>query len=194
MNHFGRLQSQPNRIPLLSLCHDFEIWIELLLTGSIPRPAVYAGCFHNFYTTQIRKVIQLYETMLVRHGLMCVGPTGGGKTAIYEILKDALTTLHKDGHKHYFYRPVHTYVLNPKVRHIIMYESRNQWTPYSDIDALALIPDTILGFHGILAMFFLTQFMSKSFHSPVTHLNNYALIIIYAYDYLIIWLVSEHFM
>lgn len=66
--------------------------------------------------SQTRKVIQLYETMLVRHGLMCVGPTGGGKTAIYEILKDALTNLHKDGHKHYFYQPVHTYVLNPKVR------------------------------------------------------------------------------
>ena len=66
---------------------------------------------------QIRKVIQLYETMLVRHGLMCVGPTGGGKTTIYEILKDALTTLHKDGHKHDFYQPVHTYVLNPKVRY-----------------------------------------------------------------------------
>ena len=85
-----------------------------------------------YCSIQIRKVIQLYETMLVRHGLMCVGPTGGGKTAIYEILKDALTNLHKDGHKHYFYRPVHTYVLNPKVRYMLKYESRNQWTPYSD--------------------------------------------------------------
>lgn len=64
---------------------------------------------------QVKKVIQLYETMLVRHGLMCVGPTGGGKTTIYEVLKDALVYLHKEGHKHYFYQPVHTYVLNPKV-------------------------------------------------------------------------------
>ena len=71
-------------------------------------------CF--FVIFQTRKVIQLYETMLVRHGLMCVGPTGGGKTAIYEILKEALINLHTDGHKHYFYQPVHTYVLNPKVR------------------------------------------------------------------------------
>ncbi len=47
---------------------------------------------------------------------MCVGPTGGGKTTIYEVLKHALTWLHKDGHKHYFYQPVHTYVLNPKVK------------------------------------------------------------------------------
>lgn len=51
----------------------------------------------------------------MRHGLMCVGPTGGGKTVAYEVLKDALLALHKDGHDHYFYQPVHTYVLNPKV-------------------------------------------------------------------------------
>ena len=46
---------------------------------------------------------------------MCVGPTGGGKTTVYEILKEALICLHKGGHKHYYYQPVHTYVLNPKV-------------------------------------------------------------------------------
>lgn len=31
----------------------------------------------------LAKIIQLYDTTLVRHGLMLVGPTGGGKTSNY---------------------------------------------------------------------------------------------------------------
>ena len=41
---------------------------------------------------------------------MYVGPTGGGKTTVYEILKEALICLHKAGHKHYYYQPVHTHL------------------------------------------------------------------------------------
>lgn len=33
----------------------------------------------------IKKVIQLYETMIVRWGVMLVGPTGGGKSAILNV-------------------------------------------------------------------------------------------------------------
>eukprot|EP01035_Chromulina_nebulosa_P017188 gene17188-22707_t len=37
------------------------------------------------------KVIQLYETTLVRHGIMMVGPAGSGKSKIISTLQDALT-------------------------------------------------------------------------------------------------------
>ena len=62
----------------------------------------------------INKVIQFYETMLVRHGVMLVGPTGGGKTTVYTTLSHALEKLHSDGYQDPFYLPVKTYVLNPK--------------------------------------------------------------------------------
>ncbi|XP_041838798.1 dynein heavy chain 6, axonemal [Melanotaenia boesemani] len=63
-----------------------------------------------------KKAIQLYETMLVRHGVMLVGPTGGGKSTVYTILADTLETLHRTGHQasNPFYQPVKIYVLNPK--------------------------------------------------------------------------------
>mmetsp|Transcript_5388 Transcript_5388/g.12712 ORF Transcript_5388/g.12712 Transcript_5388/m.12712 type:complete len:4322 (-) Transcript_5388:507-13472(-) len=39
----------------------------------------------------LNKCIQLYDTYLVRHGIMLVGPTGGGKSAIEECLAGALS-------------------------------------------------------------------------------------------------------
>ncbi|XP_053520536.1 dynein axonemal heavy chain 6 [Artibeus jamaicensis] len=65
-------------------------------------------------TSMVKKVIQFYETMLVRHGVMLVGPTGGGKTTVYRVLAETLGNLQKLGIDHPFYQPVKTYVLNPK--------------------------------------------------------------------------------
>ncbi|KAM3174254.1 hypothetical protein ACTXT7_010920 [Hymenolepis weldensis] len=63
----------------------------------------------------LHKCTQLFETTVVRHGLMILGPTGSGKTKCYEILKEALSSLKNqpspDGS---FFQNVVTYVLNPK--------------------------------------------------------------------------------
>ena len=57
----------------------------------------------------LSKALQLYDTIQVRHGLMLVGPTGGGKTSTYTVLRNALTSLQNNG----FYK-VNTHVINPK--------------------------------------------------------------------------------
>lgn len=43
------------------------------------------------------QVIQLYEMIVVRHGLMLVGPTGGGKSSNLHVLEETLTLLKKMG-------------------------------------------------------------------------------------------------
>jgi dynein heavy chain len=42
----------------------------------------------------INSVMQIYETILVRFGIMLVGPTMGGKTTSLNILKESLQALY----------------------------------------------------------------------------------------------------
>ncbi|XP_058809206.1 dynein axonemal heavy chain 6 [Phymastichus coffea] len=62
----------------------------------------------------IKKVIQLHETMRVRHGVMTVGPTGSGKSTVLRTLRDTYTRLHELGIPSPYYQKVHMDVLNPK--------------------------------------------------------------------------------
>jgi dynein heavy chain len=59
----------------------------------------------QLHPTWLAKCVQLYETYQVRHGIMLVGPTGSGKTAICETLAGALT---ETGVKHVIWK------MNPK--------------------------------------------------------------------------------
>ena len=57
---------------------------------------------------QVDKVIQMYETQLVRHTTMIVGPTGGGKSLVLETLKNSRLTAENV--------VIKMYVLNPKAQ------------------------------------------------------------------------------
>jgi dynein heavy chain len=58
----------------------------------------------------VTKVLQLYDTTVVRHGLMIVGPTGAGKTMNYRVLSTAITALQHTEH----YSKTIVDFLNPK--------------------------------------------------------------------------------
>lgn len=60
------------------------------------------------FNDQIDKVIQMYETQLVRHTTMIVGPSGGGKSLVLETLKNARLTAENV--------VVKMFVLNPKAQ------------------------------------------------------------------------------
>ncbi|EDV29711.1 uncharacterized protein TRIADDRAFT_18356 [Trichoplax adhaerens] len=66
------------------------------------------------HSHSVKKIIQFYETITVRHGVMLVGPTGGGKTTCYKTLGSALGKLYNDGLTNDYYLPVNLHVLNPK--------------------------------------------------------------------------------
>ena len=62
----------------------------------------------DLFQLQVDKAIQMFETMLVRHTTMIVGPTGGGKTVVLQSLQRALLpSMNKN---------VKTFILNPKAQ------------------------------------------------------------------------------
>ncbi|KXS09529.1 hypothetical protein M427DRAFT_128896 [Gonapodya prolifera JEL478] len=63
----------------------------------------------------IDRIVQLYDTMKIRHGVMLVGPTGGGKTTSYQILAEAMGRLKDRGlGQAGDFQKIKSYVLNPK--------------------------------------------------------------------------------
>ncbi|RNF27392.1 putative dynein heavy chain [Trypanosoma conorhini] len=66
----------------------------------------------------VTKALQLYDTLVVRHGVMLVGQTYSGKTTILRTLQGALTQMKLDGHDPEaatpLVNPVHIHLLNPK--------------------------------------------------------------------------------
>ena len=60
----------------------------------------------GLFSLQVDKTIQLYETLLTRHTVMMVGPTGGGKTVVLQTLARAQLAAFKQNTK--------LFTLNPK--------------------------------------------------------------------------------
>ena len=66
-----------------------------------------------YHPNWVGKVLQLYDTTLVRHGIMLVGPSGGGKTQIFKNLRASLDTVtgttHTDDIHSYTHILIHLY-------------------------------------------------------------------------------------
>ncbi|CAJ1027078.1 Dynein heavy chain, N-terminal region 2/Hydrolytic ATP binding site of dynein motor region/AAA domain (dynein-related subfamily)/Dynein heavy chain AAA lid domain/P-loop containing dynein motor region/AAA+ lid domain/P-loop containing dynein motor region D4/Microtubule-binding stalk of dynein motor/ATP-binding dynein motor region/Dynein heavy chain region D6 P-loop domain/Dynein heavy chain C-terminal domain containing protein, putative [Leishmania lindenbergi] len=66
----------------------------------------------------VTKAMQLYDTLVVRHGVMLVGQTFTGKSTVLHTVQQALTHIKQDGHDAEgnvsLFNPVHVHLLNPK--------------------------------------------------------------------------------
>jgi len=60
------------------------------------------------------QIIQLYEIIIVRHGLMLVGAPFSGKSVGLKLLAGALSDLHAEGKQGTLFEKVEMHVINPK--------------------------------------------------------------------------------
>jgi len=60
------------------------------------------------------QIIQLYEMIIVRHGLMLVGAPFSGKSVGLKLLAGALSDLHAQGKQGPLFEKVEMRVINPK--------------------------------------------------------------------------------
>ncbi|CCW67051.1 unnamed protein product [Phytomonas sp. Hart1] len=85
---------------------DYGEFMEVLSEKATERHLQPTGVF-------IRKCIEMYEMIILRHGQMIVGPTMGGKTSARQVFQSAMIKLRKELNNMRF-ADVKTYALSPK--------------------------------------------------------------------------------
>jgi len=107
--NLSKLVSQD--VPLfLSLLADLFPGLPSPAAGGYPEEeailkSVVEGYNLVWHDAWVLKCIQLFETTRVRHGIMLVGPSGGGKSCIFKCLQDTLEKRHGIQYKNSRFNP-----------------------------------------------------------------------------------------